>query len=178
MIEQAPFGTNNFADNPEPRVACVLLLDISGSMGGAPIAELNAGLTAYRDSLAANALAAKRVEVALVTFGGQVQTICDFTTAEGFHPPTLTAGGDTPMGSAIRHGLEMLRTERTSTRRTGSLTFGPGFSLLLMAGRLTSGNQPPTRSNKGKLRRRSPSLQWESRGLGLIFSSKSRLVNR
>ncbi len=40
-----------FADNPDPRVACVLLLDTSGSMGGAPIAELNTGLQQYRDEL-------------------------------------------------------------------------------------------------------------------------------
>jgi hypothetical protein len=34
MIEQVPFGTDNFADNPEPRLPCVLLLDTSGSMAG------------------------------------------------------------------------------------------------------------------------------------------------
>jgi hypothetical protein len=43
-IEQAPFTFSEFADNPEPRCACLLLLDTSGSMGGAPIRELNAGL--------------------------------------------------------------------------------------------------------------------------------------
>lgn len=112
MIEQTAFGTNNFAENPEPRVACVLLLDVSGSMNGEPISELNAGLMTYKDALAADALASKRVEVAIVTFGGQVQTVCDFTTAEGFHPPTLTAAGDTPMGAAIRQGLDMVRVRK------------------------------------------------------------------
>jgi hypothetical protein len=98
MSEQILFGTNDFAINPEPRLPCVLLLDISGSMAGTPIAELNDGLIAYRDALVTDALAARRVEVAIVTFGGQVQTVCDFTTVEGFHPPTLAASGDTPMG--------------------------------------------------------------------------------
>src|SRR5437773_1785881 len=32
MPEQLPFGTNDFAENPEPRCPCVLLLDTSGSM--------------------------------------------------------------------------------------------------------------------------------------------------
>ncbi len=32
--EQVPFGTDSFADNPEPRCPCLLLLDISGSMSG------------------------------------------------------------------------------------------------------------------------------------------------
>jgi uncharacterized protein YegL len=73
-LEQIPFGTNDFAENPEPRVACVLLLDVSGSMAGSAIAELNAGLTTYKDELAADSLASKRVEVAVVTFGSVVQT--------------------------------------------------------------------------------------------------------
>ena len=60
MIEQVPFGTNKFSENPEPRLPCVLLLDVSGSMSGPPIAELNAGLTTYKDALAAGALANAR----------------------------------------------------------------------------------------------------------------------
>jgi uncharacterized protein YegL len=46
-----------------------LLFDVSGSMQGQPITELNAGLTTFKDELAADALAMKRVEVGIVTFG-------------------------------------------------------------------------------------------------------------
>jgi len=86
-LTRSRFGTNSFAENPEPRVPCVLLLDVSGSMAGQSINELNAGLVTYKDELAADALAAKRVEVAVVTFGGEVQTVVDFTTAEQFLRP-------------------------------------------------------------------------------------------
>ena len=68
-MDQKPFGTEDFAENPEPRCPCLLLLDVSGSMAGEPIAELNAGLKAFRDELAADELAGKRVEVACMTFG-------------------------------------------------------------------------------------------------------------
>jgi uncharacterized protein YegL len=133
-VEQLPFGTNDFAENPEPRVACVLLLDVSGSMDGAPIAELNAGLTAYKDELAADSLASKRVEVAVVTFGGVIQTVCDFTTAEGFHPPALTATGNTPMGGAIREAVEMIRRRKDLYRAHGISYYRPWIFLITDGG--------------------------------------------
>jgi hypothetical protein len=41
-LEQVPFGEVDFAENPEPRCPCLLLLDTSASMRGRKIDELNA----------------------------------------------------------------------------------------------------------------------------------------
>ena len=64
------FAAVEFAENPEPRVPCVLIVDTSTSMQGPRIDELNKGLQAYKQELLADPLASKRVEVAIVTFGG------------------------------------------------------------------------------------------------------------
>ena len=51
MSDQIPyqgFEAAEFAENPEPRVPCVLLLDISGSMSGRPIDELNSALVSFK----------------------------------------------------------------------------------------------------------------------------------
>jgi hypothetical protein len=58
-FEQQPFGgaDPDFADNPEPRCPCLLLLDVSGSMRGSPINQLNEGLAQFRDELFADSLA-------------------------------------------------------------------------------------------------------------------------
>lgn len=122
MIEQIPFGTDSFAENPEPRVPCVLLLDVSSSMMGDKIAELNSGLSVYKEELISDSLAAKRVEVAVVTFGGTVDVAVDFTTAENFQPPVLEPRADTPMGAAINRAIEMV-TDRKATYRENGIAF-------------------------------------------------------
>lgn len=40
-----------FAENPEPRCPCILLLDTSGSMQGEPINALNEGLLTFGQEL-------------------------------------------------------------------------------------------------------------------------------
>jgi len=132
--DPSPFGNIGFAENPEPRCPCVLLLDVSGSMQGTPIAQLNAGLTVYRDELAADSLAAKRVEVAIVTFGGQVETACDFVTAENFVAPTLHAAGDTPMGAAIERAIELVTQRKRTYRENGIMFYRPWIFMITDGG--------------------------------------------
>ena len=130
MSEQVPFGALSFAENPEPRCPCVLLLDTSASMKGAPLQALNEGLVQYRDELVADSLAAKRVEMALVTFGGSVQTVSDFATAEHFAPEPLEAQGDTPMGQAISRAVDMIQERKNLYRQNGILFYRPWIFLI------------------------------------------------
>ena len=129
-MDQMPFRHASFAENPEPRVPCVLLVDVSQSMDGAPIKELNAGLAFYKSSLVGDSLAAKRVEVAVVVFGGQVKTVWEFTTAENFSPPTLATSGDTPMGAAIHYGIDMVQARKQIYRSNGIAFYRPWLFLI------------------------------------------------
>lgn len=128
-FEQVPFGAAEFADNPEPRCPCLLLLDTSGSMQGRPIGELNAGLIAFKDELMADPLAAKRVEIGIVTFG-PVNIVTDFTTADYFTPPTLSPTGDTPMGAAITQGVELVRQRKEDYKSNGVSYYRPWIFLI------------------------------------------------
>ena len=127
--DQIPFANPEFASNPEPRCACLLLLDRSGSMNGRPIDELNAGLRVLKQELMSDELATQRVEVGIMTFG-PVRVVADFKTVDMFEPPVLEAGGDTPMGSAINQGLDMLETRKRVYKQAGISYYRPWVFLI------------------------------------------------
>lgn len=128
-FEQSEFAAVEFAENPEPRCPVVLLLDTSGSMGGRPIEELNAGLQSFRDELNQDELAASRVEVAVVTFG-PVDVAADFATAQQFSAPHLFATGATPMGAAVEHAIVMLKERKGVYRANGINYYRPWIFMI------------------------------------------------
>lgn len=149
MSEQISFEAAEFASNPEPRCPCVLLLDVSGSMNGEPIRELNVGLQTFRDHLHGDSLASKRVELSVVTFG-PVRADEGFVSAEYFAPPTLTAQGDTPMGKAIETALEQLKARKAEYRTNGISYFRPWVFLITDGAPTDSWNQAAALIREGE----------------------------
>lgn len=129
-FEQIAFGAESFADNPEPRCPCVLLLDVSGSMAGEPLRQLNEGVRLLKEELMNDELAFKRVEIAIVSFGGNVVVENDFTTVSNFYPKDLTTRGDTPMGAAIREGISRVTQRRKLIREHGPHVYVPWVILI------------------------------------------------
>lgn len=119
-----------FAENPEPRCPCVLLLDTSGSMHGAALDALNEGLRSFRDNLCRDPLASRRVEVAIITFNNDVRVEQDFVTVDLFEPPTLKAHGMTHMGSAIHKALDLVQARKAQYRASGVAYYRPWVFLI------------------------------------------------
>ncbi len=115
-----------FADNPDQRTACCLVLDTSGSMGqdflqtGAiPIDALNKGVLKFKEAVENDEMALRRVEVAVVTFGGKVEVAQDFVSADQFDPKPLQATGQTPLGEAIMSALDLVEKRKDTYKEHG-----------------------------------------------------------
>ncbi|MFT6223968.1 MAG: hypothetical protein ACJA1F_001814 [Paracoccaceae bacterium] len=128
-LEQQPFLDVEFAENTEPRCACILLLDTSSSMGGVPISQLNEGLKAFQNEIKEDSLASKRVEVAIVSFG-PVTVEQDFVSAIDFNAQSLEAQGTTPMGAAVETAVRMLKERKATYKTNGTHYYRPWVFLI------------------------------------------------
>jgi uncharacterized protein YegL len=111
------------ANPEESHVATVLLLDISGSMiDQDKISQLNEGLQIFKQEICQDERACKRVDLAVITFGGNVEVIQGFTSIAGFEPQELRADGQTLMGKAILKAIEMIE-QRKAYYKTNAIDY-------------------------------------------------------
>jgi uncharacterized protein YegL len=76
-------------------------------MSGAPIAALNEGLATFKENLAKDPLASKRVEIAVITFDSNVRLLQDFVTVNEFNSPVIgDLGPATYMCAGVNMALE------------------------------------------------------------------------
>jgi uncharacterized protein YegL len=119
-----------FAENPDPRCPCVLLLDVSTSMAGASIEALNAGLQAFQTEVARDPIAARRVEIAVVTFSSGAETVQEFVTADQFSAPALSAHGQTHVAAGLDRALDLIEQRKASYRQSSIPYYRPWVFLI------------------------------------------------
>ncbi len=99
-------------------------------MDGPPIDQLNAGIAGLIDDLRADSLAALRVDIAIVAFGGEPRVVQPFACVEDVTVPHLTAAGQTPMGAAMAIAAEAIDRRKQLYRRHGIPYYRPWVFLL------------------------------------------------
>jgi uncharacterized protein YegL len=118
-----------FAEQPPTNVAHVptlLLLDTSHSMTHETadeegterrkIDQLNDGLELFKQEVEEDFKTERAVDISLVTFGGDVSVEQEFSEIDDWQPPTLSAGGGTPLCEALVKGANHLRDYRNQLR--------------------------------------------------------------
>ena len=97
----------------------MLILDVSGSMKGEKIAHLQSGLRTLKRELMNDPIALRRVDVAVITFGGLPHLVHNFSNIDDFDVPELVAEYSTPMGAAVTYGLDLMATRQLEYQRAG-----------------------------------------------------------
>jgi uncharacterized protein YegL len=95
--------TFNFAESSAAsrRLPVYLLLDISGSMAGAPLQAVNQGVALLYNELMNTPQAVETCWISVITFESQAQQVVPLTELTKFQPPHLQDGGSTSMGAAL-----------------------------------------------------------------------------
>ena len=104
------FDASNYKA-PEPRVLpVILLLDVSGSMEGDKINSLNKAVNEMIHSFIDARRKERLIKLAIITFGNEVSLHTKYTNvsdlSHGITP--LTAGGMTPLGTALRMAKDLI----------------------------------------------------------------------
>ena len=113
------YGLAEFYDNPEDRCSLVLMLDVSGSMGGLKIDTVNRALANFRDNIREDPLTALRTDVAIIEFDHEARVVMGFTNGTAFEPPALTVGGGTNYSAAVNLALDMIEARKQIYRDSG-----------------------------------------------------------
>jgi len=122
--EVTPFGGES-PQNYEQKCPCVLVLDVSGSMKGQPLDELQEGLRVFKESATSDFVASQRLEVSLVTFNDGVQVLQPFALLGGDAFPSLSASGTTKLVDGVRKALALVEERKAYYRTTGQNYYRP-----------------------------------------------------
>ncbi len=132
MSENFILRQQDLIDNPTTRVPICLCLDVSGSMRGDPIDELNSGVQLFYDAIRQDEVAYYSAEICIVTFGGfHAECKQDFSSLEiAPNAPEFNADGGTPMGEAVIMALKKLEQRKQEYKDNGIDYFQPWLVLM------------------------------------------------
>lgn len=118
-------GLQGLMNNSAPRVPVALCLDISSSMKGEPIDELNAGVGQYLTEIYNDDMTRNSAETAIVTFADEAECLLDFNTVDQLALTPLEADGMTDMGEGLTLALDLLDKRKQQYKTVGVEYYQP-----------------------------------------------------
>jgi len=129
---------SELANNPNTRIPICIALDVSGSMDGKKIDELNRGVNIFLKTIFEDEITRYSADIAILTFGGTVEKVLDFGAVEDIKLPKFLARGGTPMGEAVLEALDMLE-DRKKQYQKNAVTYWQPWLVLMTDGAATDG---------------------------------------
>lgn len=117
-------------ENPTTRLPVCLCLDSSYSMSGSPINELNKGVQCFFDAIKTDEIARYSVELAVVSFNSEAETISDFSSVDRQTITLLEADGATSMGEGVELALDLLEQRKSEFSNKGVDYYQPWLVLM------------------------------------------------
>ena len=155
------YDTAEFADNPEARCSIVLILDVSGSMGGMKMQTVNQALVKFGEIIKEDSVTALRADVAVIEFDHEARVVQDFTNGTDFEPPVLSANGGTNYSKAVNLALDITEARKQSYR-DGGIAYYRSLAYFLSDGY-------PEHDNDGELARAADRLKAAEDDRGIAF---------
>ena len=96
----------------KPRLAVMIILDKSGSMGdpdNRPMQNLLNSVNRFKQDVCADPKAAECIDVAVLAFDEEVYVVQDWCSIMDMAPVNITAEGGTDIAKAMNAGINMLR---------------------------------------------------------------------
>lgn len=122
--------TTESPENYQQKCCCALVLDVSSSMEGAPIIELNEGLQDFYRDIQTDSTTADRLEIAVIEFSDSIRTLVDPSLASNFTMPSLTTKGTTKLVDGVREGISVIRSRKAWYKQTGQPYYRPWIILI------------------------------------------------
>ncbi|MFJ3466180.1 VWA domain-containing protein [Pseudomonas sp. NPDC090201] len=119
MKEEFILSQEDLVDNPTARIPICLVLDVSGSMDGEPLRELQAGVQMFYEAIREDEVAQYAAEISIVTFGSEAKRTVDFMAIDRQDVPALVADGSTAMGQGVNLALDLLEVRKADYQRAG-----------------------------------------------------------
>ena len=135
------FNPANFTVAKAKPLPVILLLDVSGSMGGESIKQLNIAVKEMISDFASAEKNEVEILVSIITFGSEVLLHTPYTSAKDIDWKDLTVSGSTPMGTAFSMAKAMIEDKETTPSRAYRPTI-----VLVSDGEPTDSWQQPLRA--------------------------------
>lgn len=137
-IQQRTFNgdTPRIVNANESHMACLFLLDTSGSMAGMggtgtrPIDELISALNRFKPEVCEDPATRDILDVAIVEFNTEVRIVQDFVPIEYMEPVSLEARGGTNMTAGLRTAIDMVTERARFYRRSGAQPYCPWIIMI------------------------------------------------
>ncbi len=126
--------TTETPENYEQKCCCALVVDVSGSMEGERITELNKGLQEFHTEIQSNSKTANSLEVAIIEFSDTISTLVDPSLVANFNMPTLKVKGTTKLVDGVREGIKVVQARKGWYKQTGQPYYRPWIILITDGG--------------------------------------------